>query len=113
MDKLWVIVEWLKAAFARLVQSFKVLFSSPAVWLAVGVVFAVGFSVGHWERSRVLKKVRVDRDALLVSSASYRARLDFAENEARAARDKVRDAERELSELKEKLEKLNGKRRLK
>ena len=113
MERFQIVLDWLRSALARLVQSFKALFSSPSVWMAVGVVFAVGFSVGHWERSRVLKKVRADRDNLLVSSAAYRVRLDVAETETRTARSKVEEVEKELAEIKEKLAKLNGKRRLK
>lgn len=109
MDRFQVGIDWLRAMLSRMMASFKALLSSPSVWMAVGVIFAIGFSAGHWERSRVLKKVRSERDAAVLSVSS-------AEKIARESNRTRVEAERETAELKEKLAKLEkhlGRRRLK
>ncbi len=42
--------EWIYWALAAVIKSFVALIKSPAAWLACGLVFAVGFSIGHIER---------------------------------------------------------------
>lgn len=112
-ERMAVVLDYLTSGASRILTSFKSLVASPSAWLAVAVVFAAGFTAGHLERGRVLKKVRSDRDTLLSVSESYRARVSAAENATHEARKKIDDAEQEITSLKEKLAKLSGKRRFK
>lgn len=95
---------WIWQALARCVAalwaSLVAMIRSPAVWLACGVVFVGGFSLGHLNRSVVVRAVKHDlttavqsRDAAVARERSIAASLAKARQEAA-------DAKAELEALK-------------
>lgn len=56
--------EWIYWAVAAVVRSVVALIKSPAAWLACGLVFAVGFSVGHVERGAAVRAAKMRVSAL-------------------------------------------------
>lgn len=62
----WAKVVWGWVAWAILAvwRSVVALIKSPAAWLACGLVFAVGFSVGHVERGAAVRTAKMRVAAL-------------------------------------------------
>lgn len=75
---------WAKAGLERMRASFVALVSSPAVWLAVGVMFVAGFWLGHIEGSAGKSGLRSQVAGLRVSLIDANARATAAAREAQA-----------------------------
>lgn len=60
----------------RVRRSFVALVSSPAVWLASGLVFVVGFWLGHLEGAAGKRAIRAERDDLRTQIAENQRRND-------------------------------------
>lgn len=53
--------QWLTWATAKIKASIVALMSSPAVWLACGVVFVGGFIAGHGSRAPTIAQLKADK----------------------------------------------------
>lgn len=102
----WVGVVWgyVVKGGSALMASVAALLASPAVWLACGAVFVGGFSVGHWERSKVLRSVKSDlaqtaddRAALQKAVTQLEAKLGQALQEGQAFSAALNEARAELA----------------
>lgn len=64
-----VVWGWVAWAVLAVVRSVVALIKSPAAWLACGLVFAVGFSVGHIERGVAVRAAKMRVSALEAQKA--------------------------------------------
>lgn len=81
------------AMWASVVAMFK----SPAVWLASFLVFVLGFSAGHIERSRAVRALQAERNDLLVARDTLIVEKDSMAKALAAARKEAADAKAALS----------------
>lgn len=71
---------------ATLWRSGAALVASPAVWAATGLVFVLGFSIGHWERGLAVRKLKNERTEMAKELSASQARVAQANQAAREAR---------------------------
>lgn len=93
----WVatVWQWLAWTVGKLWASVAALIKSPAVWLACGLVFVVGFSAGHIERGSAIRPLKMTIAGLENDKAELQQQLD-------ASKTKVRMLATELEKLAQK-----------
>lgn len=81
----WVAVvwHWLTWAAGKLWASVAALIKSPAVWLACGLVFVVGFSVGHIERGSAIRPLKMTIANLEADKADLAREIDASKARSR------------------------------
>lgn len=82
----WVatVWQWLAWVAKNLWASVAALIKSPAVWLACGLVFAVGFSVGHIERGSAIRPLKMTIAGLENDKAELQRQLAASQGKVRA-----------------------------
>lgn len=87
----WVAVvwQWLTWIVGKLWASVAALFKSPAVWLACGLVFAVGFSVGHIERGSAIRPLKMTIAGLEHDKGELQRQLAASQAKVRALADQL------------------------
>lgn len=89
-----VIWEWLTWGIAKVKASIVALMSSPAVWLACGVVFVGGFMAGHGSRATTIKRLTDEKAAIAQARDASRA-------QDRELRRTIANLRKELQEAKD------------
>ena len=76
----WVtwILDYAKSGGQLLWTSLLAIWTNHATWLACVAIFVGGFSLGHWERSRVVHKVVGEKVELSAEIDALAARLKLA-----------------------------------
>lgn len=76
--------EWIYWAIAAVIKSVVALIKSPAAWLACGLVFAVGFSVGHIERGAAVRTAKMRVSALEHEKTEMLRQLSASQDKVRS-----------------------------
>lgn len=87
----WVAVvwQWLTWVVGKLWASVAALLKSPAVWLACGLVFAVGFSVGHIERGSAIRPLKMTIAGLENDKVELQRQLTASQTKVRMLADQL------------------------
>lgn len=96
-DVLALIWQGLTNVTRSILASLAALLASPAVWLACGVVFVAGFSLGHVERSVALHRVKAAHADLASTLAATRARSASLADALAKARQEAAEAKAALA----------------
>lgn len=87
----WVatVWKWLTWIVGKLWASVAALIKSPAVWLACGLVFVVGFSAGHIERGSAIRPLKMTIAGLEHDKVELQRQLDASKVKVRMLADQL------------------------
>lgn len=98
LDWAKVVWDWIVWAVLAVWRSVVALIKSPAAWLACGLVFAVGFSVGHVERGAAVRAAKMRVSALEHEKTEMLRQLAASQAKVAALAAALEKAAQKLSE---------------